>query len=305
MDAEALAESGLRPGAVVGITGASGLVGRAIQAELERRGFGVVRFSRSGGPGTRFFSLGEVPDFSGLEAVIHLAGENILGLWTAEKKRRIRESRIQGTRRVVEGIARAGSVRVLLSASAVGYYGVKDAQEKNESAAPGRGFLAEVCQGWEAEAVRARETGVRVGTLRIGLVLAPPQEGGAMRLLAPVFRAGLGGRLGSGRQWMSAIHLADLAEAAVFLLARPELSGAFNFVAPQPLTNLDFTRSLGQILHRPTPWIVPAPMLRLALGGLAELLLGESRVVPERLLEAGYAFRFGTVPSALRDLLGK
>lgn len=305
MDAASLAESGLGPGAVVGITGASGLVGRAMQVELERSGFGVVRFSRSGGPGTRPFSLGEVPDFSGLDAVIHLAGENILGLWTAEKKRRIRESRIEGTRRVVEGIAQAGTVRVLLSASAVGYYGAEDAGEKNESAVPGRGFLAEVCQGWEAEAVRAQDMGVRVATMRIGLVLAPPQEGGAMRFLAPVFRAGLGGRLGSGRQWMSAIHLADLAGAAVFLLACAELSGAFNFVAPQPLTNAEFTRSLGQILHRPTPWIIPAPMLRLTLGGLADLLLGESRVVPERLLEAGYAFRFGTVPSALLDLLSK
>jgi uncharacterized protein len=300
---------GLGAGAKIGVTGASGLVGQAICQELETRGYEVVRYSRSGNSAAhakvRKFSLDEPVDFSGIDGVVHLAGESIHGIWTREKKRRIWDSRIEGTRRVVEGIKRAGGVQVLLGASAIGFYGFIGEEAKGEEAKEGNGFLAELSQAWEVEAQRAGEAGCRVAAMRIGLVLGPPAAGGALKLMVPVFRLGLGGRLGSGKQWMSAIHRSDLAAAATFLLTRGDLAGPFNFVMPEPVTNAEFTKILGRTLHRPTPWVVPAPVLRVALGGLSDLLLGQARIVPTRLLEAGFAFRFPSLAPALQDALGE
>jgi uncharacterized protein (TIGR01777 family) len=302
-------DGGLPPGATIGLTGASGLVGQAICQELEGRGYQVVRYSRSGGteatPGVRKFSLDAPVDFSGIDGVVHLAGESIHGIWTREKKRRIWDSRIEGTRRVVEGIERAGGVRVLLGASAIGFYGFVGEEAKGENAPAGSGFLAELSQAWEVEARRAEGAGCRVAAMRIGLVLGPPAAGGALKVMVPIFRLGLGGRLGSGKQWMSAIHRSDLAAAAAFLLGRGDLAGPFNVVMPKPVTNADFTKILARTLHRPAPWVVPAPILRVALGGLSDLLLGEAQIVPTRLLEAGFAFRFPSLAPALQDALGE
>jgi uncharacterized protein len=300
--------SPVNPGSTVGVTGASGLVGSVVCAGLERAGYRVIRFSRRIDPGSeshpggavRLFSLNEPLDCSGLDAVIHLAGESIHGLWTAAKKKNIRHSRVMGTRMVVEGIRRARSVKVLLNASAIGFYGFADSRILNESSAAGQGFLADVCRDWEAEASRASDAGCRVALLRLGLVLG---NGGALAMMTPVFRAGLGGKLGNGLQWMCAIHVEDIAGICLHLLRHAGLSGAFNIVMPQPFTNAEFTREMGLAVHRPAVLPVPAFALRLALGGLSDLLLGSARVVPGRLLELEYDFRFPKLRQALEDVL--
>lgn len=304
-------ESAVFPGAGVGVTGATGMVGKEVCRVLEEEGYRVVRFSRSPqswtGPGeVRPFALDKTPDLSGLEAVVHLAGESIHGLWTRKKMAAIRSSRIEGTRRILDGLRRAGSVRVLLNASAIGFYGLNvqgDASHPlTESHPGGTGFLPEVCQAWESEATRAAELGCRVIPLRIGMVLG---HGGALALMGPIFRLGLGGRIGSGRQWIPPIHVTDLALACSFLLREASLAGPVNLVQPHPVTNTEFTREVARVVRRPAPWVVPAWALRLALGGLADLLLGSLPVVPSRLAESGYVFRFPTLRAALEDVLQK
>lgn len=287
----------------IGITGGTGFIGHAVRRTLEAQGSSVVLFSRKPGPGRRLFSLTTPPEVSGLEGIVHLAGESILGLWTPEKRRRILESRVEGTRRLVEGIAAAPvKPRVLVSASAIGFYGDTGDRIVDEDSPAGTGFLAEVASAWEAEAQKAEALGVRVVRLRIGFVLG--RDGGAMGLIKPLFRAALGGRLGSGRQWMSCIEVGDLSAAAALCLREEGIRGAVNAVMPRSVTNADFTRAAARAAHRPALFPAPAFALRAALGDLSHLLLDSQRVVPRRLEALGFGYRFATVDSAMGEVFG-
>ena len=272
---------------IIGITGGTGFIGHAVRRALQKQGDSTVLFSRRAGEGRRLFSLTQPLDVSGCDGLVHLAGESILGLWTREKRRRILESRVEGTRRLIEGIAAAPvRPRVLVSASAIGYYGDTGDRVVDETSPAGTGFLAEVAQAWEAEAIKAEAYGVRVVRLRIGFVLG--RDGGAMKLIKPVFRLGLGGRLGSGRQWMSCIEIADLAAMVMTCLHDDSLSGPVNAVMPEPVTNAEFTRALARSAHRPAPFPAPAFALRLVLGDLSHLLLDSQRVVPRVMKKKGF-----------------
>lgn len=287
----------------IGITGGTGFIGAMVARQLRQRGDRVLLFSRGAKTGEqerRRFSLTEPLDVSGCEGIVHLAGESIVGLWTSEKRRKILESRVEGTRRLVEGIANAPKKpRVLVSASAIGLYGNTGDRVTDEDSPAGTGFLAEVAQAWEAEALKAEALGVRVVLIRIGFVLG---RGGAMRLIGPIFRVGLGGRLGSGRQWMSCIAVEDLASMIGESLHNETISGAMNAVMPQPVTNAEFTRSVAHAVHRPALLPAPAWGLRLGLGDLSSLLLDSQRIVPSRFSALGYSFRSPTLKEALSDV---
>jgi uncharacterized protein (TIGR01777 family) len=247
-------------------------------------------------------STGELdpPALEGFDAVVHLAGENIArGRWTAEKRARIRDSRVRGTRLLCGALAEtARRPKVLVSASAVGYYGDRGDEDLDETSPAGSGFLADVCREWEAATEPAAAAGIRVVCVRLGVVLA--RHGGALARMLPIFRFGLGGRLGSGRQYMSWIVLRDAVEAICHAIAVETLSGPVNLVAPNPVTNRQFTKALGRALHRPTLFPAPAFMLRLALGEMADaLLLASARVLPRRLLATGFRFHAAHLEDAL------
>jgi len=237
----------------------------------------------------RVFSPGQI-DVEGLDAVIHLAGESIFGYWSAGKKERILASRRDGTHALVDAILAAGDKgpKVLVSASAIGFYGETGEREVDESAPSGNGFLAEVTRQWEAEAGRARSGGVRVVSLRFGLILG--QTGGAIALMRPLFLMGMGARLGSGKQWVSWIDVEDAAGLALFCLENPQAEGPINAVAPHPVRNLELTELLARKWHRKAWLSVPAPLIKGALGELSGVLLESQRVLPRRALELGYAF---------------
>ncbi|MEX1117820.1 MAG: TIGR01777 family oxidoreductase [Terrimicrobiaceae bacterium] len=281
----------------IGITGVTGFIGERLKQMAESGGHQVTGFSRQPTQGSRAFSLDRPCDVSGLDVVIHLAGESILGLWTESKKRRIRESRILGTRSVVDGFESSKNPpRVLVSASAVGIYGDTGEVEVKESSPCGRGFLASVAREWEAEAVRAEALGVRVILLRIGFVLGP---GGAMKLIGPIFRAGLGGNLGNGRQWMSAVHVDDVAGMALWAAGKTSLRGPVNAVMPSPFRNSEFTKALGAAFHRPTILPAPAFAIRMALGELSHVMLDSCRVKPSVALREGYRYHHESLPDAV------
>lgn len=284
----------------LGITGASGFIGGHVTRLAGARGWEVVPFSRQPrDERTRRLVPGEPADVEGLDAVLHLAGEPVVGRWTSEKRRRIMESRVLGTRSLAEGFARAAHPpRVLISSSGVGYYGHTGQTEVAENSPPGRGFLAEVCRAWEAEAMKVRNA--RVVILRIGLILGP--EGGTMKRILPVFRAGLGGRLGSGRQWMSCLHVDDMAGLALWAIGEESLGGPVNAVMPHPVTNADFTRLLARAVHRPAILPAPAFVLRAVLGDMSSLLLDSSRVRPGVAEVRGYPYQFADVGKALEQI---
>jgi uncharacterized protein (TIGR01777 family) len=281
----------------LGITGASGFIGRRTAEMARARGYEVVPFSRQPrDAATRKFVPGEPADVDGLDAVLHLAGESVLGLWTKGKRARIMDSRVLGTRSIAEGFARAKSPpRVLISGSAIGYYGDTGDREVDESSPPGTGFLADVCRAWEAEALKV--TNSRVVLLRIGFVLG--RDGGAMKPVLPAFRAGLGGRLGSGRQWMSLIHVDDVAGIALWSIENETLRGPLNAVMPQPVTNAEFTREVARAVHRPAFLPAPSFILRLVLGKMSSMLLNSARVLPEVAVRQRYNFIFRSLPAAL------
>lgn len=294
------------------VTGATGLVGSALAALLERRGDQVLRVTRTpsaGIPGTVVWdpergSL-DAAALEGIDAAVHLAGENIAaGRWNAARKQRIRESRVRSTRflvRALGGLARPP--RCLVSASAVGYYGNRGAEILREDSLPGSGFLPEVCLAWEREAQAATATGIRTVLLRIGVVLSG--RGGMLARLIPLFRLGLGGRIGSGDQYMSWVTLEDLVEIVLHALGDESLSGPVNAVTPNPVRNAEFTKTLGRILRRPTFFAVPAPLARLALGKMADaLLLASARAEPAALERASFSFRWPRLEPALRRILG-
>lgn len=284
----------------LGITGATGFIGSRVASLAAERGWEVTAFTRRPtSPSMRRFSLDEPLDVNGLDAVIHLAGEPVFGLWTPEKCRRIMDSRVQGTRRLVEGFAGAARTpRVLVSGSAIGFYGNTGDREVDESSPGGGGFLADVTRAWEAEAMKMGNA--RVAVMRTGFVLG--RDGGAMRLVLPVFRAGMGGRLGSGRQWMSCIHVDDVARMALWAVENEGIAGPFNAVMPQPCTNAEFTKAVAKAVHRPA--ILPAPefVLRLFLGRMSSLLLDSSKVRPGVALAKDYSYAFPQLDSALDNV---
>jgi len=295
------------------VSGSHGLIGSALIPELAAVGDRAVRLIRRSAAGDAdavFWDPGEgridAAALEGVDAVVHLAGEGIAtGRWTAARKTRIRRSRVEGTRllaRALAGLARPP--RVLVCGSATGYYGDRGDDVLREDSAPGTGFLAEVCQAWEAAADPARAAGIRVVHLRTGTVLSP--AGGALARLLPVFRLGLGGTLGSGRQYLSWVAIQDIVGAIRHVLDRDGIAGPVNVAAPHPVTNREFTRALGRALQRPTPFPVPAVALRVIFGELADgALLASTRVEPGRLLASGYPFRFTEISEALRALLAR
>jgi uncharacterized protein (TIGR01777 family) len=279
----------------IGVTGSHGLIGQALALSLVSDGHEAISLPR----------LAADPSLlDGLDAVVHLAGAPIAaGRWTAARKAVIRESRIQGTRALVEAISQGTRPpQVLLGGSAVGYYGDRGNEVLDEESAPGVGFLAKVCQAWEQEARQASSFGLRVVLLRTGVVLS--REGGALpRLLRP-FRLFCGGPLGNGAQWVSWIHISDLVGAIRFALEDDSLAGPLNLTAPAPVTSRELARQIGRALRRPARLAAPAIALRLLSGQMAqELLLNGQRVFPSRLLAAGFRFRFGELADALRDLV--
>jgi uncharacterized protein (TIGR01777 family) len=280
----------------IGILGARGYVGTRLCKMATAAGHSIVPFSRAGAAGFRKIPADEPLDFSGLDAVVNLAGEPILGLWTKSKKAEILRSRVDTTRRVVESL-RPGGPRVLVNASAIGFYGDTGESEVVESSPAGSGFLSEVCQAWEAAAKPAENLGVRTVLLRIGFVTGP---GGAMRLIAPLFKLGLGGKLGNGRQWMSCIHVDDVADMILWALENNSVRGPLNAVNPDPVRNLDFTQILARVLHRPAFLPSPAFALRLSLGELSHLMLDSARVRPANAMALGYRYRHPTLEDGLR-----
>lgn len=292
------------------VTGAGGFIGRRLVERLRAGGHALRVLGRKPAGGLPFFfweALGEnlPPEVSlrDADAVIHLAGEPVAQRWTREARRRIRLSRVEGTRRLVEALGRLPRrPAVLVCASAIGIYGSRGEEILTESAPPGAGFLAQVCVDWEQTATDAEALGLRVVRLRTGMVLG--REGGALaRLLLP-FKAGLGGRLGDGRQWMSWIHRDDLVELIRFAVEEPALRGAVNAVAPAPVTNAEFTRQLAAALRRPALLPAPAFALRAVFGEMASVLLGSQRVLPEAAQAAGFVFAYPELAGALRRLLG-
>lgn len=237
--------------------------------------------------------------FDNVDVVVHLAGENISsGRWTREKKRRIHASRVTGTSNLVSTLTSLSRPpRLLISASAVGYYGPRGNEVLNESSPPGRDFLADVCVAWESAALAAGDAGVRVVLLRVAPVLGP--GGGVLANILLPARFGLGGRLGSGRQWMPWIALDDLVRLILFVRDEETIRGPVNATSSSPCTNAEFTAALGEVLHRPTVFSVPAPMLRMMLGQLADVLLASQRVIPQVAIDAGFQFQYPEVKAAL------
>ena len=297
------------------VTGGTGFIGSRVCTALHEQGDTVHVLSRN--PARAQTKLKSARAFYGWKpeteklpseataeaaSVVHLAGETNAGRWNAEKKRRIRESRIRSTRNLVESLAAAETKpNVLVCASAIGYYGGSGDEHFTEVSPPGNDFLAEVCQEWEAEAQKATDLGIRVVTVRIGLVLG--LGGGLLAQVLPPFKMGVGGILGSGRQWMSWIHVDDVVGIMLHALENSEIRGALNATAPTPVRNTEFTKTLGAVLRRPTLLPVPTFGLKLMMGEFADFVVLSQNVLPEKTEVSGYEFRHRTLESALRDLL--
>jgi uncharacterized protein len=292
------------------VSGSSGLIGSALIVSLPRRGHTAGRLLRDSVRARQddvvwYTDTGELdpPEPEPLDAVVHLAGESLEGNWNRAKKAEILESRAGPTRRLAEQLARLPKPpKVFITASAIGFYGDRGDAELDESSSPGSGFLADVCRQWEAATRPAAEAGIRTVQMRFGLVLAP--HGGVLPHMVSVFQLGLAGRLGSGRQYVSWVALADAAAAIQFALDRPDISGPVNVVAPQPVTNAQFTKTLAGVLGRPAVLPIPGFALRILFGERAdELLLSSTRVVPRRLTAAGFEFWYPDLATTLAELL--
>jgi uncharacterized protein (TIGR01777 family) len=294
------------------VTGSNGLIGRGLLAFLSQNGHVVVTLSRSKtraagrhilwDPDSGTIDKNDLEDF---EAVVHLAGESIVGRWTPGKKARILESRAKGTRLLCETLTQLrGRPRVLVSASAIGYYGDRGDQMLDEQSSAGSLFLSEVAKAWEGATEPAARSGIRVVNMRIGFVLS--RNGGGLGAMLLPFKLGIGGRVGSGRQYLSWIAIDDLVGAISHSILADSLRGPVNAVAPNPVTNREFTKTLGSLLRRPTVFPLPAFAARLMMGEMAdELLLASARVTPSRLLASGYKFQFPELKEALCHVLGK
>lgn len=292
------------------LTGASGLIGSALTASLRAEGHRVeplLRTSkgRTASPRTWDPSRGQLHPaaLSGVDAIVHLQGEPITGRWSASKKRRMRASRVDATQLLCSRLRDARpQPRVLVAASAVGYYGDRGDEVLTEASEPGEGFLPELCRDWENASLAARDVGLRVVLLRVGLVMTP--RGGALAKMLGPFRYGLGARLGNGKQYQPWITLDDVIGVIRLAISNENLDGPINTVAPEAVTNATFTRTLARVLRRPAPFVAPPSLLRLLLGEIADAgLLASARVVPERLLSLGFVFRDPQLEQALRRVL--
>ena len=291
------------------VTGVSGPIGAALLPSLESLGAQIVRLVRrpeTGAGQIPWDPLRQLPPeaVSGFDAVIHLAGESVAERWTGEKKKRIRESRVLGTQNLAEALARTSAKpQVFICASATGFYGNRGDELLTEASPGGQGFLAGVCREWEGATRVASEAGIRTVNLRMGLALSP--RGGALEKMLAPFKLGLGGRVGSGKQWWSWIHVDDIVGAIHHAIYTQTLDGPVNLVAPHPAQNAEFTKILASVLRRPALLPVPAPAARLFFGEMADgLLLASQRVEPGKLLASGYTFRFPELRRAFDDLLG-
>ncbi|MFH1137996.1 MAG: TIGR01777 family oxidoreductase [Pseudomonadota bacterium] len=296
------------------ITGGTGFVGSGLVEAFSAPGREILLLTRAARgkktpPGVRLVEGDPVrpgaweKEAAGAEVVVNLAGASIFQRWNPAIKKEIMESRVRTTRRLVEVMSAAPLAgRVFLSASAVGWYGPRADEELDESCSPGGDFLAQVAGAWEDEAFKAREAGARTAVMRFGVVLEP--RGGALGKMLPLFRLGLGGRLGGGRQWFSWIHRADLVRAAVFLAENRDAQGVFNFTSPQPVRNSEFTATLARVLGRPAFLPVPAFALKLVLGEFSETLLKGQKVLPRGLFDLGFKFTYPDLEAALRAGLG-
>jgi uncharacterized protein len=293
------------------VTGASGFIGSQLEAYLTTAGHEVLKLTRrrDRGPGwvlwDPFSGVVKMEELDGVDAFVHLAGESLAGLWTSGRRKRIMESRSRGTALVVEAaLSLPQPPRVIVSASAIGWYGDRGDERLTEESGPGEGFLAAVCKAWEDALEPARASGIRTVSTRFGLVWGG--DGGMLPLMAPPFRFALGTRLGSGRQWMSWVAIDDLLGAVEAALHDESLSGAVNVTSPRPVTNREFTETLGKVLNRPTPFAVPRAVLERGLGEMgSDMLLTSQRVLPARLTAAGFRWLFPDLESALRFELGK
>jgi uncharacterized protein len=297
------------------VSGATGLIGQKLCKRLQAEGHHIVILSRSLEKGQKlgFETFIWQPEaapppaaaLEGVDVVVHLAGEHIAaGRWTTEHKRRIRDSRVLSTRNLVAGLrAAATKPKALVCASAIGFYGNRGAEKLTEQSTPGTGFLTEVCQEWEAEAAAARELNMRVAQVRIGVVLAAPDDGGALQQMLPAFKLGLGASLGDGTQWFPWVHVEDVVGVFHHAIFNEKVIGPINAVAPNAVTNAEFTETLASVLHRPAIFAAPSFLLRLGLGEMADLLLGSTRVIPEVAMATGYEFKYPMLKAALTNLL--
>lgn len=281
---------------IIGLTGASGFIGREFRKLAEAEGHTVVAYSLS--PKESGCPSPSTLDFTGIEALVHLAGANVLRLWTSKSKALIRDSRVALTQQLVAALrAQAQPPRVLVSASGAGYFGDRGDELLDEVSPKGSGFLADVVEDWEA-AVASAQDFTRTVSVRFGMVLG--KSGGGWPLLRKVFRCGLGGRLGSGRQWMPWIHVDDVVRLLLWAVEHGQ--GVWNGVAPEQVTNAEFTRQLATAVHRPALFPVPAAVLKLLPGGMGSMFLDSVRAQPQAALQAGFSFRFPTLAAALADL---
>ena len=292
------------------ITGASGLIGRSLQESLSAKGFELLLAGRKVPASTTEIKwdvehgFADPKQIEGTDVIVHLAGESVSGFrWTEQKKKAIRDSRVLGTRSVVSNIAgMAKKPKLFISGSAEGYYGDRGDELLTEDSPHGNNFLADVCGEWEAESLRAEEFGVRTVLLRTGIVLS--KEGGALAAMLTPFKLGLGGVVGSGRQWMSWISLDDEIRIINFILENEQIRGPVNLVAPNPVTNREFAKTLGEVLSRPTILPLPKFAINLVLGEMGDaLLLHSTRVMPKKLQKAGYEFKFPNLKEALQNAL--
>lgn len=302
----------MKPSKVL-LTGASGMIGSALYEFLSNQSIAVLRLVRgeaSSEDGRVHWEpmklrLPELPDtFLPLDATIHLSGANVAGRrWSSSYRRELIDSRVRSTENLCRLFSQMEQPpEVLVCASAIGIYGDRGNEVLTEQSTTGEGFLADLCREWEAASEAATKLGIRVVHLRFGVVLG--KEGGVLAKLVPVFKAGVGGKLGSGRQWMSWVALPDVVRAILFAVERPDVRGAFNVVSPNPVTNSEFTRSLGGVLHRPAVFPVPPFALKLVFGQMAEeTMLASNRVLPERLSAAGFKFEYEEIEAALRSML--
>ena len=297
------------------VSGSSGLVGTALIDSLRPEGHTIARLVRSGSAATADATSKmirwepptgsiDLAAMEGADAVVNLAGASVAGgRWTAARKDLLRRSRVDATRHLVSGLAQMKEKpRVLISASAIGYYGNRGDEILTETSVPGHDFLAQLCRDWEAEAAKAEPEGIRTVMLRFGIILAP--HGGALQKMLGPFRLGVGGRLGNGRQWMSSITLEDVVALIRHALEKDSVRGPVNTVTANAVTNAEFTSILAGVLHRPALFPAPRFALRLALGEMAEALLASQRVMPEKLNRSGYAFRHPQLKEALESILG-
>jgi hypothetical protein len=290
------------------VSGVSGPIGTALLPPLKTRGYEITRLVRGAATGADQISWDPskriAPEtVSGFDAVVHLAGESIVGRWSDEKKRKIRESRVAGTTALAQALAQAkDKPHVFACSSAIGYYGDRGSELLNEQSAPGTGFLSDVCREWEAATRAAVHAGIRTVQMRTGVVLSP--QGGALGKMLPPFKLGVGGKIGDGQQWMSWIDIQDMVGAIHHVLKSDLLQGPVNMVAPKPVTNEEFTKTLASVLSRPAIVPVPAFVIKTLLGEMGEaVLLGSQRVEPTQLVMSGYPFRFSSLRASLENLL--